>query len=571
MSISLSNVEKQAFMRSKQKASIVFYPIVGESITLTESDIISLTINRSTMSGNKIGVGEVMANELDMELFNGDGRFDDIVFEGGELFVRIGVKWGSDSDLFRIENDELIINSSVAEFGNSILEIHGDVADLSNDELSLLGGGETFINYGYFTVDKSPKKSAIIKLTALDRMAMFDKPFNAYQVTFPINIYTLYDYICTYCNVAKDTTDFSGFANSNYVINEFDGDGVTCRQILSWICEILGVNAYFNVNGRLVLGWYKADSNTITMADTYNYDVDENAVTITGVVATKGKEYYSQGADIYRIAISDNPLIGNDIQTVVNNIASKVVGFTYTPFSADILSMVWLLPLDVIAFNNGNTTFNVIVSDTLYKMNGKMAIEGKGETAQVESYATLNPLTEHERAIIREIEKSQNETLNTRVQDAIAFNETISGAFGLFTYKELQSNGSYKYYLHNTQDINDSTIIFGFTDGGYAWASSWNGGDPIWTTGVTSDGNALFKLLSAEGISVSKVGEQYSVKVLPTEFQIMYGNTVVTVINRDEMQIPKVKTTDYYQLGNVRMSPYYSNGVMNGINFVFVD
>lgn len=67
----------------------------NETLHLTEHDVFqnSLTIDRYCMSGKTIELGSAVAAELKLKLDNRDGKFDDVTFEGAELFVRVGVEY----------------------------------------------------------------------------------------------------------------------------------------------------------------------------------------------------------------------------------------------------------------------------------------------------------------------------------------------------------------------------------------------------------------------------------------------------------------------------------------------
>ena len=106
------------------------------------------------------------------------------------------------------------------------------------------------------------------------------------------------------------------------------------------------------------------------------------------------------------------------------------------------------------------------------------------------------------------------------------------------------------------------------TASGIAWTTTgWNGGSPVWSYGVTAAGDALFHMLSAEGIEVAKAGEDYNIEITPSAFRIYYRDMLVTNIEADEMNIPKAFFTSYAQCGRVRLIPYGDIGT----NLVFLD
>ena len=319
--------------------------------------------------------------------------------------------------------------------------------------------------------------------------------------------------------------------------------------------------------------WYTDTTTEIDLSDRFKSDLEENAVEITGVQVVAEDETFLVGDDGYAFTIEGNELIQHDYRDVAQALYNTLAGFSYTPFSATVKPMPHLYPLDKITFlDKSGNSHTTIITDITFELNKGTAIEGKGETVTKSGYATANPLTNKEAAIIAALQQAQNETLNDRVQTVLAFNELICNAMGLYETPVQQEDGSTIYYLHNKPNLEESETIFTMTASGIAWTTTgWNGGSPVWSYGVTAAGDALFRLLSAEGIEVSKVGEDYNIEITPSAFRIYYREMLVTNIEADEMNIPKAFFTTYAQGGRVRLIPYTQSGVEVGTNLVFLD
>lgn len=150
---------------------------VNESFSVAENEIVqgSLSIDRYSVSNSKIEVGSAVAAELTLKLKNDDGKYDNTVFEGAEVFVKIGIKkW----DAHRWEN----------------AVIH-------------------WIPCGYFTIDEPPRALSTITISALDRMILFDKTVDISKLSFPMTVADLLNKICTICGVtlATDITQLGYF------------------------------------------------------------------------------------------------------------------------------------------------------------------------------------------------------------------------------------------------------------------------------------------------------------------------------------------------------------------------
>lgn len=525
------------FTNSYRQVVEISFNGVNENIKLTEQDISlgGFSVNRYCVSGNKIEIGSAIAAELALSLDNSDGRFDEVFFEGAELYVRVGSKkW----EARRWE--------------------HADYH---------------YIPFGYFTIDEAPRKLAKITLSALDRMVMFDKAVDLAMLTFPISVSDLLYRICDICNITLGI-DALTLTNADYIVNEAPiGDDLTYRQILSWIAEITGTCAFIDWNGHLILKWYEDTDIEITTKDRYSSDLQENSVAISGVQIKDGDTIHLVGDDAYAINIESNSLIQHDHRAVAETLYTKLNGFTYTPFTATVKPMPHLYPLDKVSFvDKVGVAHPTIITDFTFTLNTSTSIGGKGETATKSGYASANPLTKAEAAIINAIKVEQNKVLNDRVQSVLALNELISNALGLFITPVEQENGSTIYYMHNQPNLEESQNIFTMTAEGIAWtASGWNNGEPVWSYGTTAAGDALFRMLSAEGIEVGKVGEDYNIEMTPRAFRIFYREMLVTEIEADEMTIPKAIFTTHAECGKIRLVPHTENGVVTGTNMVFVD
>ncbi len=460
--------------RYRQIVEISFYG-AEETLHLTESDIVQggMTIDRYCVSGSSLEIGSAIASELTLVLNNKDGRFNNVVFEGAELFVRIGIKkW----DAHKWEK----------------AVVH-------------------YIPMGYFTVDNSPRKLTSISLSALDRMAQFDKIADASKIAFPITISGLLDRICSICNVALATKS-STLTNGSYKVKCFpNSEGITYRQILMWIAEITGTCAYIDWEGKLKLKWYDSrSSESITPSERYSSDLYEKAITIRGVKATdtSGKEYTADisNTDEYAFNIESNELIQSDAQPVVNNLAKKFGGFTYTPYTCTTKPLVHLYPLDSITYVDKNgTKIDTVVTNVTYNFNGNMMIAAQGESATNSGYASANPLTKQQATIISNIIKQFDADITERENAIVKLNEMIANSLGLYQTSVEQSNGSVKYYFHNEVSLENSTVIYTFNEGGFAWSDKWNGDATVWQYGFTRDGNAVLNILSAYKIQAEQI------------------------------------------------------------------
>ncbi len=439
-----------------------------ESLTLTEKDIMqgSLSVDRYCSSGSEIEIGSAISSELTFKLDNRDGRYDELNFEGAELYVIIGLR---------------------------------DTAER--------------IPLGYFTVDESPRKRSMIELTALDRMMRFSRLADTSKFQKEASVGDYIRESCSLCGVTLHT-DISRLPNINHVIHEFpDKKNVTYRQIIQWCAALTGTCAYIDWNGELRLEWY-SDNKTdtvITASERYSSDLYEKDITITGIKAEDDDDnVYLAGTDEYVLSLENNPLIQSGYEEVVTALYGKIGGFTYRPYSCEVKPMPHLYPLDTIVFvDKKGVRHTTIITNATFTMNAHTSLQGVGETKTKSDY--YNPsLTEQASRILDQTKKETEKFITEKQQGVLHLNEMIANALGLYLTEYEHEDGSITYYFHNEKTLEESSIIYTFNEGGFAWTHNWNGGNPAWEYGVTSSGNAILNYLivnnlTADYISVSSI------------------------------------------------------------------
>lgn len=519
----------------KQTAKVIFYG-TDRTFTINESNIMvgGLTVDRYSVSSSKIEIGSACASELSLTLDNREGQFQDVKFEGAELFVSIGISENEHRD-----GEEPITHS---------------------------------VPLGYFTVDEPARALSTITLSALDRMVLFDKKVDWSLFMFPITVEDMLSQTCAICNVPLGT-DISDRPNFDYVIQQSPMGDITYRQIIQWIAELTATCAFIDWEGRLVLKWYEPTSAKITSSERYSSDMLENDIVISGVEIVDGESnVYLCGDDGYAFHIENNTLIQHDYQAVCSNIYNAVAGFTYRPYECTVKPMPYLFPTDMITYvDKDKVEHNTIVTNVTFTLNGNTVVKGQGETETDRGYASSNPLTSRETLVINTIKNALNETLNSDVQSVLAFNELIANALGVYSSAVKMPDGSTKFYMHDAPTLETSSTIYTMNAGGFAYTNSgWNGGNPVWETGFSKNGNIIAKKVNAYGIEVSDPSTKHSSKITPGVFSVWYGAMQILTVNGDESIFTKVRSQQF-ECGKVRLVPHIVNDVVMGSNLIFID
>lgn len=440
---------------------------VNESFSVAENEIVqgSLSIDRYSVSNSKIEVGSAVAAELTLKLKNDDGKYDNTVFEGAEVFVKIGIKkW----DAHRWEN----------------AVIH-------------------WIPCGYFTIDEPPRALSTITISALDRMILFDKTVDTSKLSFPMTVADLLNKICTICGVTL-ATDITRLPNKDYQITAYpEGQDLTYRTLLQWCAALTGTCAFMNYDGNLELKWYEQTDLTISPSERYNSDMQENDVAITGVYfKDAANTEYIAGTDDYCLDLSSNGLLQDNVQVVLDTLYVSLKGFSYRPYTATIKSAPYIYPMDMIHYEDAKgEVHDTIITNVTFGMNLSTSIAGKGETTQKQKYSQSGGLTKQQATILEKLRENMDKAMTAKEQAQLELNRLLSNSLGLNIVTIPQDDGTQVYYFCDGETLESSNIIYTFKANGFAWTKSWNDGNPVWKYGFSKDGNAIYNMLAAYKIS----------------------------------------------------------------------
>lgn len=440
---------------------------VNESFSVAENEIVqgSLSIDRYSVSNSKIEVGSAVAAELTLKLKNDDGKYDNTVFEGAEVFVKIGIKkW----DAHRWEN----------------AVIH-------------------WIPCGYFTIDEPPRALSTITISALDRMILFDKTVDISKLSFPMTVADLLNKICTICGVTL-ATDITRLPNKDYQITAYpEGQNLTYRTLLQWCAALTGTCAFMNYDGNLELKWYEQTDLTISPSERYNSDMQENDVTITGIYfKDAANTEYIAGTDDYCLDLSSNGLLQDNVQVVLDTLYVSLKGFSYRPYTATIKSAPYIYPMDMIHYEDAKgEVHDTIITNVTFGMNLSTSIAGKGETTQKQKYSQSGGLTKQQATILEKLRENLDKAMTAKEQAQLELNRLLSNSLGLNIVTIPQDDGTQVYYFCDGETLESSNIIYTFKANGFAWTKSWNEGNPVWKYGFSKDGNAIYNMLAAYKIS----------------------------------------------------------------------
>ena len=236
---------------------------------------------------------------------------------------------------------------------------------------------------GKYYVINPTTPSDTIRLSGVDSMYLFDKPYNA-STAFPATLQTILSDCCLDCGV---NIGFGEFDNWNFVVMNKPED-CTYRQVVSWVAQISGCYARINNNDYLELVWYDTSSFEKVNIDGGNYFVYENDniidggdfttyesdliidggsftdysppnitkvkpptvstdnVIITGVKVEYNKKEVLLGTEDYLISVKDNPFVADKENEVCQYLSDRLIGLSFRPLSCQMVNNPLFEPFD---------------------------------------------------------------------------------------------------------------------------------------------------------------------------------------------------------------------------------
>lgn len=424
----------------------------GSVIELNDSNIMqnSLKISDATSNEGSFDVGCAIINELDFEIDNSNGSYDNMSFENAKFDVRIGLVTAQKYD------------------GTITTE---------------------WLRKGLYTAEEITVNEKYISIIAFDYMAKLDKDFSEVSVTFPITAANLLTAVCSCCGVAYGSLNFP---NKNLIIksNKYFDDATSCRDIVSYIAQLACSYAYIDMSGYLRFGWYSETDTVIDERQKLN-----GTVTITGVQLTDVADdsVYQSGTTEYCLIMDSNPLVQGNYALQNSVWSDRLIGMELTPFEASVMSDPSLEAGDIVTiYDLHGNSYKTPITGIKYQLDGKMTISCDAETIKEKQRSSCSQSAKVIAAARKETQKQISE-YDIRAK---LFSELTANAMGYYQTEVTQDDGSVICYQHNKPLLADSQTIWKKSVDAIAVSSD---GGETWL-GVDKDGNAVLKVLAAEGI-----------------------------------------------------------------------
>lgn len=358
---------------------------------------------------------------------------------------------------------------------------------------------------GVYYINEQNFNNALLVLTGLDSMSLFERPYTESLLTYPATIQEIIEDACSVCGVEFNGVDF---LNSQLLIEKQPTiQGLTFRDVIAWAAQCCACNARLNNVNQLILKYYDfAFLNSISdkLLESWNgvvklttegeeilqtedgediildvaglnifnslYSINTafNDTTITGVrIRIENPEYiedvnepileYTSGTDSYEIVIENNSLISPDTaQQIVDSVGSALIGATYRKANFTHISDPVATAGDVaIIYDGHGNKYKVLVSSTTFTAGARQNTISAGATppripSQTQKYLPFVRVTQDGAERITE----SGDTRTGKYLVQANNNRNLRAVAPTSEYKSIRrySNRT-KQYIHTLQDL----------------------------------------------------------------------------------------------------------------------
>lgn len=413
---------------------------------------------------------------------------------------------------------------------------------------------------GEYTVEDTKYNGATIKLSLVDNMSKFDRPYSESNLSYPATCDAIIRNACSVCGVTLQT--FESALKNLSISNPPEKNGITFREVISWVATICGCYAKCDTRGRLELKWIDRTllQQTLDSIDGGEFDTGtpyyttgvsldggtfnpwntgdvydggdfaelDNIATIKGLssqdicvddtviagvrILIKDKEassnqdilsyiYPANYTEGFVVEISDNEFITTDnVQTILTHLGTLLYGMTFRKLNVTQLSDPSIEAGDIgLVIDRKQHAFAIIVTRCTFKIGSRQTIVCGSESALNNSSTRFSQATK----TFLETKAMMNVERNERILALQQLSNALNSKSGLYTTVETTASGAI-FYMHDLPNLSESKVVWKMTDEAWGVTTNYNGAHPeqtVWNAGMTVDGNTLVRLLSAVGIN----------------------------------------------------------------------
>ena len=184
----------------------------------------------------------------------------------------------------------------------------------AGDEVTLYRVEDSGVRHkqGIYILEKPTRATAnTMQITGYDRMIRLDKDLTdwlAGLTGWPYNILTFAAMVCHACGVSFVPADSP---NQDFSVEKFSASGITGRQLMKWVGQVLCSFCRADAQGKITLGWYApltthAIGYRQGLFDEIAYDGYEGELTLDSPDILAGASDGAVALDSHRFTVADD-------------------------------------------------------------------------------------------------------------------------------------------------------------------------------------------------------------------------------------------------------------------------
>ena len=408
---------------------------------------------------------------------------------------------------------------------------------------------------GTYTVDDTSYNGATIKLSLLDYMEQFDRPYNIggnNKLQYPATLDEIVRDACSKCGVVLGTYNFP---HKDYEIpTRPDDESITFREVLSWCATIAGCFVKCDPDGKIELKWFDQSSleavaetidggifnpwetgnvynggvfnpwntgteyngglfedelNVHVISALYKQNVSVDDVVITGVSINVKDESdnaqqniitYSEGTSGYVIELTENPFVTKtNAEAILDWLGQQLIGLRFRKLDVSIASDPSIEAGDVaVVIDRKQNVYFTLITRTNFSADSSQTVVCGASTPSKNSATKYSSATKsyvETRKLLKQ-EKTERELVEDDIRQQLA---NGSGLHYTAVPDTSVTPATTIYYLHDKTLLADSDVRIKFSKAGIAVTANGKSVNPDWY-GLTVSGDMILNLLASTGI-----------------------------------------------------------------------
>lgn len=415
------------------------------TIYLTDEDIVqgSLYISEQSVSGEDLDIGSVYVSEMGMSLIKPlDNPY---ALDGARIALSFGIVTGLDEE-----------------------------GEQEWEQVPL----------GYYYVTEIKRTQSTVEIKALDGMIRLDVDLSG--VVHGGTPHALLASLAAKGGLVLSNTpmDIASLPNGNIGITVpvEDTSITTCRDLLMWICQLMGVFARINRMGHLEVVSHGGDGSTartIPSNNRYRTKVSDYWVKITRVATKTGDVDYIVGEDGMTMTLESNPLLEDkteaEINAILENILSSITAVEYAPHETELIGDPALQPGDYVTLSDtgqlDESDITTLITHSSWRYRGRHMLRGAGKSTMLKGVYSQQAKTI---AAIQTVALFAQTLATTANQSAQLINDAIGGNILIRQSPEDATN---EILIMDSANPAAATKIWRWNMGGLGYSDNVTGAD----------------------------------------------------------------------------------------------